>query len=33
MATTGTKLMTAEELLAISREDYRGWRCELIRRD
>ena len=31
MATTGAKLMTAEELLAIPREDYRGWRYELIR--
>ena len=31
MATTGTKLMTVDELLAIPREDYRGWRYELIR--
>ena len=31
MATTGTNLMTVEELLAIPREDYRGYRYELIR--
>ena len=31
MAMTGTKLMTVEELLAIPREDYRGYRYELIR--
>ena len=31
MAMTTTKLMTVEELLAIPREDYRGYRCELIR--
>ena len=30
MATTGTNLMTAEELLSIPREDYRGYRYELI---
>ena len=31
MATTATKLMTVDELLAIPREDYRGYRYELIR--
>ena len=28
--TTTTKLMTVEELLAIPREDYRGWHYELL---
>ena len=31
MATTKTNLMTVDELLAIPREDYRGYRYELIR--
>ena len=31
MATTTTRLMTVRELLAIPREDYRGYRYELIR--
>ena len=31
MATTRTNLMTADQLLAIPREDYRGYRYELIR--
>ena len=31
MVITATKLMTVEELLAIPREDYRGYRYELIR--
>ena len=31
MATIGAKPMTVEELLAIPREDYRGYRYELIR--
>ena len=30
MARTGAKLVTAEELLSIPREDYRGYRYELI---
>ena len=31
MATTKTNLMTVDELLSIPREDYRGYRYELIR--